>query len=74
MQNEKFLAAAIWVEAKSGKNRLKTADVSSALKNANQTKINNPSETLNQNVTKGFCEKEGKDFFVTQEGRDHLGV
>ena len=73
-QVDKFLATAIWVEAKENKNRLKTSDISSALSKASQTKLNNPSDTLNQNVSKGYCEKEGKDFFVTQEGKDHMSV
>ncbi len=73
-QVDKFLATAIWVEAKEKKNRLKTSDIGSALSKANQTKLNNPSDKLNQNVSKGFCEKEGSEFFVTQEGRDHMSV
>lgn len=73
-QVDKFLATAIWVEAKEKKSRLKTSDVSAALKNASQTKLNNPSDTLNKNVGKGFCEKDGKEFFVTQEGKDHMNV
>lgn len=73
-QVDKFLATAIWVGEKESKQRLKTADVASALKKANQNKINNPSETLNQNISKGFCEKDDKDFFVTQEGKEHMRV
>lgn len=70
-QVQKFLATAVWLEAK-GKNRLQTSDVSKALKDANQSKLGNPSETLNKNVAKGYCEKDGKQFFVTQEGKDSL--
>jgi len=73
-QVDKFLATAIWVEAKDNKNRLKTADITSALSKANQTKLGNPADKLNQNVSKGYCEKDGKDFFVTQEGKDKMGV
>jgi hypothetical protein len=73
-QVDKFLATAVWVEAKEKKNRIQTSDVSKALKNASQTKLNNPADTLNQNVSKGYCEKDGKDFFVTQEGKDKIGV
>jgi hypothetical protein len=73
-QVDKFLATAVWVEAKEKKNRLKTADVSNALKNASQTKLSNPADTLNQNVSKGYCEKDGKEFFVTQEGKDKMSV
>lgn len=73
-QVDKFLATAIWVEAKENKNRLKTGDIGSALSKASQSKLNNSSDKLNQNVSKGFCEKDGKDFFVTQEGKEHMGV
>jgi hypothetical protein len=73
-QVDKFLATAIWVEAKENKNRLKTSDVSSALSTASQSKLNNPADKLNKNVNKGFCEKDGKEFFVTQEGREHMKV
>lgn len=73
-QVDKFLDTSIWLEAKEKKTRLKTSDISSALKNASQTKLNNPSDTLNQNVGKGFFEKDGKEYFVTQEGKDHMNV
>ena len=73
-QVEKFLATAVWVEAKENKTRLKTSDVSSALSKASQSKLNNPSDKLNKNVAKGFCEKDGKEFFVTQEGKEHLSL
>jgi hypothetical protein len=73
-QVDKFLATAAWVEAKENKTRLKTGDIGSALSKASQSKINNPSDKLNQNVAKGYCEKDGKDFFVTQEGKGHMGL
>lgn len=70
-QNKKFLATATWLEAK-GKSRLETGDISKALRESSQTKINNPSLSLTHNVSKGFCEKEGKQFFVTEEGKNSL--
>lgn len=73
VQTIKFLATAVWVEAK-GKKRIKTSDVTSALKNANQKRLGNPSDCLNQNVTKGFCEKDGNEFYVTEEGKRSLGI
>ena len=73
-QVEKFLATAIWVEAKENKTRLKTADISGALSNASQSKLNNAADKLNKNVAKGFCEKDGKEFFVTQEGKEHMSL
>lgn len=72
-QVDKFLVTAVWCEAK-GKNRLKTSDITAALKNANQSRLGNPADCLNGNVTKGYCEKDGKEFYVTQEGKDKVGV
>lgn len=70
-QVKKFLAAAVWLEAK-GQNRLTTADVTKALKDANQTRLGNPADCLNKNVNKGHCEKDGKQFFVTDDGKNSL--
>ena len=72
-QTLKFLVTSIWLEAK-GKNRLKTSDVTDALKKANQSKLGNASECLNKNLSKGFCEKDGNDFYITDEGRSSLGL
>ena len=70
-QNKKFLATSMWLQSK-GANRLTTGDVTKALKDNNQTKLNNPSECLNQNVRKGLCEKDGNQYYVTDEGRNSL--
>jgi predicted transcriptional regulator len=71
---KKFLATSAFLQI-NGKNRLTTSDITKALKEANQTKIGNPSEYLNQNVKKGHCEKDGsKDFFVTSHGFEYLGI
>lgn len=70
-QTKKFLATAVWLEAK-GTARLTTGDVSKALKDSNQSRLGNPSQCLNDNVSKGYCEKDGKQFFVTQEGKVSL--
>jgi len=72
-QVKKFLATAAFLQL-NGKNRLGTSDISDALKTANQTKLKNASDCLNQNVKKGHCEKEGKDFFVTSNGFTELGI
>lgn len=66
-QVKKFLATAAWLHAK-GKKRLTTADVTRALKDNSQSRLGNPADCLNKNVSKGFCEKDGKEFFVTSEG------
>ncbi|MCH8845295.1 MAG: hypothetical protein IIC11_00970 [Proteobacteria bacterium] len=60
-QIDKFLATAVWCESK-GKNRLKTNDITSALKKATQSKLANAADCLNKNVSKGYCEKDGKEF------------
>jgi hypothetical protein len=70
-QVKKFLATAIWLEAK-GKKRMTTSDVTKALRDSNQARLGNASDRLNQNVAKGHCEKEGKEFFVTDEGNNSL--
>ena len=70
-QVKKFLATAVWLEAK-GQDRIQTKDITSALKAAHQSRIGNPAECLNKNVSKGYCEKDGKQFFVTDEGKKAL--
>ncbi len=72
-QNLKFLATAIWLESK-GQNRLQTKDVTSALSSSNQKRLGNASDCLLQNVKQGHCEKEGKQFYVTEEGKRKLGI
>jgi hypothetical protein len=68
----KFLATACWLTAK-GTERLTTGDITKALSDNRQGKLTNAAECLNNNVTKGFCEKEGKQFYVTEEGFTSLG-
>src|SRR5215813_810452 len=70
-QVKKFLATAVWLESK-GQNRLSTGDVTKALSDSNQKRLGNPADCLNQNVSKGYCEKDGKQFFVTDEGKSSL--
>ncbi len=72
-QVKKFLATAVWLHDSTGQDRITTAEVRSALKNANQVKLGNPADCLNQNVGKGHCEKDGTSFFVTEPGRTFLG-
>lgn len=71
-QKRRFLATAQWLHSR-GNNRLRTRDVTKALKDNNQARIGNPSETLSQNVADGFIEKSGSEFFVTDQGRGELG-
>ncbi|HEX74589.1 MAG TPA: hypothetical protein G4N93_05505 [Dehalococcoidia bacterium] len=64
----KFLATAIWLHGK-GLSRISTSDITKALKDSNQSRLVNPSDCLNKNVSKGLIEKDGKQFFVTDEGK-----
>ncbi len=68
----RFLATAGWL-AKKGNKNLKTGDIATALKESQQSRLGNPSDTLNQNVSKGFCEKTADGFFITPEGWEKLG-
>jgi len=71
-QVKRFLAAADWLRRKGDKN-LTTAKVSKALADSHQKRLSNAAECLNQNVSKGFCEKNGKEFYITPEGIRDLG-
>ena len=70
-QNKRFLATAEWLHLK-GVKQIKTGDVVEALRENHQSKLGNPSQCLNSNVSSGFCEKVGKEFFVTDDGRNSL--
>ncbi|MDP8228464.1 MAG: hypothetical protein P9M15_03330 [Candidatus Electryoneaceae bacterium] len=67
-QHRKFLATAVWLHSK-GKGRLSTGDIIKALKDASQSKLSNASDSLKANFKKGLCEKDGTEFFVTDEGK-----
>ena len=70
-QTRKFLATAIWLEAK-GKQKMTTGDITKALKESNQSRLGNPSDCLNKNTSKGYCEKDGNQFYVIEEGKTSL--
>lgn len=70
-QLKKFLATAVWLEAK-GHPKMTTGDVTKALKDSSQSRLGNPSDCLSKNVQKGYCEKDGRQFFVTEEGKTSL--
>jgi hypothetical protein len=71
-QVRRFLATASWLKLK-GREKIATKDVANALKDNHQSRLGNPADCLNQNVGKGFCEKDGDLFFVTDEGIKSLG-
>ena len=70
-QVQRFLATAAWLHRR-GNEHIQTKDVSKALQDSHQKRLSNPADCLNQNVSKGYCEKVGNKFFVTQEGRESL--
>ena len=70
-QVKRFLATAIWLDAQ-GNKEPKTSDVTKALSDSRQTKLNNPADCLNQNVKKGFCQKQGKGFYVAPDGFESI--
>jgi hypothetical protein len=72
-QVQRFLATAAWLGGR-GQEQIDTTDVAKALSSHHQKRLGNPADCLNQNVTKGFCEKK-KDggFFITPEGWKALG-
>jgi hypothetical protein len=70
-QNNRFLAAAIWLKFK-GQSVIRTTEVVKALAEAQQQRLGNPADILNQNVRKGFCVKSGEGFYVTPEGEESL--
>jgi hypothetical protein len=71
-QNRKFLATAVWLHDRKSQKRLTTKEVVTALADNHQKSLGNAPDCLNRNVTKGFCEKVDKEFFVTDEGRAEL--
>ena len=70
-QRRKFLGTAVWLQ-ENGKERIKTKEVTDALRAARQVKITNPSHQLNQNIAQGFCQKEGNGFYVTPQGVENI--
>jgi hypothetical protein len=71
-QNNRFLATAVWLKRK-GQATPKTPDVVKALADAQQQRLGNPADILNQNVKKGYCVKTADGFYVTPEGEESLG-
>jgi hypothetical protein len=70
-KTKRFLATAAWLHRK-GSARIRTNDVTKALKDNSQSSVGNASQCLNDNVGRGHCEKDGKQFYVTDEGRATL--
>jgi hypothetical protein len=71
-QVQRFLATAGWLFRR-GVANLTTAVVAAALAEHHQKRLGNPADCLNQNVSKGYCEKQKDSFFITPEGWNALG-
>ncbi len=71
--NKRFLGTAVWLQEKNNSQLIKTVDVTKVMKENKQKVSKNPSRCLAQNVDKGYCEKQGDGFYVTDEGREALG-
>jgi hypothetical protein len=72
-QSKRFLATADWLRLR-GETSLTTRAVTQALSDNRQSKLTNPAQCLNQNVSRGLCEKtSGGAFYITPEGLKDLG-
>ena|SRR5688572_8656985 len=72
-KTRKFLATALWLTDVKDQDRLRTNDITKALSDAKQGSLGNPAQCLINNISQGFCHKEGKLFYVTPEGRTDIG-
>ena len=72
-KTRKFLATAVWLHDSTGANRLNTGDIKKALSQHNQGDVGNASQCLLLNTKQGFTAKDGKQFYVTSEGRAEIG-
>ena len=72
-QVQRFLTTAAWLEQR-GQKKLNSTAVTKALSDNHQKRLGNSADNLNQNVTKGYCEKQKNGgFFITPEGWKQLG-
>lgn len=71
-QVDRFLITADWLRRR-GEQQLTTSAVSKALRDNQQKRLANPADSLNKNVSKGYCEKDSNGFFITPDGLKKLG-
>jgi hypothetical protein len=71
-QVRKFLATAAWLHDTTDQKRLSTGEITKALSDHNQGKLTNASQSLNNNAKTGAIVKEGKKFYVSEQGRTEL--
>jgi len=73
IQARKFLATALWLQETQNLKRINTGLVTKALSDHNQGKLTNASQCLINNATSGWLVREGKQFYISDEGRTELG-
>ena len=71
-QSRKFLATALWLHGNGGKDRLITKDVTESLNTNNQGKLTNAAQCLISNIKAGYIVRDGKQFYVADEGRTEV--
>lgn len=67
MLMKKFLVTAVWLHF-GGKARMKPNDINEALMGIGEGKFNRPTDSLKNNIKKGFCSRDGEKFFITELG------
>lgn len=75
-QVRRFLVAAAWLQVNE-KDKLTTSKVNEVLIKSKLPKLTNASDSLNQNINKGFCERpkpKGSEIFVTPKGLKEVGL
>jgi hypothetical protein len=72
-KTRKFLATAVWLHDNENRNRLATSDVTSTVSKNNQGSLGNAAQCLANNVKRGFCIMDGKQFYVADEGSTEIG-
>lgn len=70
-QTKKFLATALWLQAR-GQERMLTKDIVKALKDSSQNRLANASRELGRNITNGCIARDGDQFSVTDQGKASL--
>ncbi len=68
-----MLAVASWLHAK-GNDQIALSDVTKAITDAKQKRLSNPSAFLKSNTSAGYIEGNSDSFYVTDEGREKLGL
>jgi len=74
-QVRRFLATAAWLFERDNAAELTASTIAKTLSKNHQKGLANAADCLNQNVGKGYCEKNKEGgFFITPEGWEVLGA